>query len=284
MQEGRESVKKKLGLALGGGAGLGWAHIGVIQRLQEEGIAPDVISGCSIGSIVGACYAAQRMDDLEDIARSIKLKDMLSMAEFGWGKGAVLGGSKIEKILRDHFHHDLIEQMLIPFGAVAADLYDGKARNFTSGEVVHALRASSAVPGILEPVIDRDTGHFLVDGGTVEPVPVKLCRELGADVVIAVDLQGDYTARVENLGISEDKAKYIGKSVRIARASLSLTLHALGQAKMKMDGADIIITPKLGHVDAVDFTRADELIDIGWQSANVAMDGIVEQLEAAMAA
>jgi len=277
-------TKKKLGLALGGGAGLGWAHIGVIQRLQDAGIHADVVSGCSIGSIVGACLAAQKMGDLEDLARSIRLKDMLSMAEFGWGKGAVLGGSKIEKTLRDHFHHDLIEDLIIPFGAVAADIYSGTARNFTSGEVVRALRASCAVPGLLEPVVDDASGHLLVDGGTVEPVPVRLCRDLGADVVIAVNLQGDYTSRVEGLGIGPEKTKYLAKTVRIARASLSLTLYALGQAKMQQDGANIIIAPNLGHVDAADFTRADELIDIGWQAADESMETILAQLEAEMAA
>ncbi|MBO6503473.1 MAG: patatin-like phospholipase family protein [Kordiimonadaceae bacterium] len=250
-----------IGLALGGGAGLGWAHIGVINVLQEEDIPIDVVSGTSIGSIVGACVAADIIDELETIAREVTLKEMLSMGEFGFSQGSLIGGGRIERRLRDHFGTATIEELQLPFAAVAADLYSGERIVLDAGDVVTALRASSAIPGMLPPV---ETQHLLlVDGGIVDPVPVAAARELGADKIIAVDLQGDYEGRSRRLGFDPINGKPAMAALKTARAGWSLALKSLSQANLAADRPDVTIVPRIGHIDMADFTQADELIALG---------------------
>jgi NTE family protein len=266
----------RIGLALGGGAGLGWAHIGVVRALLDEGIEADVVAGTSIGSIVGACVAGDMLDELEDIAREITLREMLSMGELGFNKGSLIGAGKIERRLREHFGVRTIEQLQKPFAAVAADIYTGNPYVFEEGDVATALLASSAIPGVLPPV---KTGNlYLVDGGIVDPVPVQAARDLGADYIIAVDLQGDYPARAKRLGFDPIMEKPSLAVIKSARASWSIALQALSAARMEVDKPDTIITPRIGHVDMADFTRADELIALGYQAALAALPEILDTL------
>lgn len=254
-----------VGLALGGGAGLGWAHIGVVRVLESEGIPIDVVSGTSIGAIVGACIAADIIDELEDIAREITLRDMISMGELGFAKGSLIGAGKIEQRLREHFGTRTIEQLAKPFAAVAADLYSGDQVTLDAGDVVTALRASSAIPGMLPPV---QTGRLLlVDGGIVDPVPVKAARELGADRIIAIDLQGDFQGRSRRLGFDPDGGKPALAAMKTARAGWSLALRTLSQANLTTDRPDVLISPRIGHIDMADFTKADDLIALGKKAA-----------------
>ncbi len=250
-----------IGLALGGGAGLGWAHIGVVRVLEAEGVPLDVVSGTSIGSIVGACIAADIVDELEDVAREVSLRDMLSMGQLGFTKGSLLGADKIEQRLRQHFGHRTIEQLPKPFAAIASDLYSGERVALDAGDVVTALRASSAIPGMLPAV---ETGRLLlVDGGIVDPVPVTAARDLGADKIIAVDLQGDFQGRARRLGFDPDGEKPSLAAMKTARAGWSLALRSLSQANLTADKPDVVITPRIGHIDMADFTKADELIALG---------------------
>lgn len=259
----------RIGLALGGGAGLGWAHIGVVRVLEEEGIEVDTVSGTSIGSIVGACVAAGLLDELESIARDITLREMLALGEFGIGSGGLIGAGKIEKRLRDHFGLLLIEQMPKPFAAIAADIYTGARIVLDEGDVVTAVRASSAVPGVLPPV--KTDRLLLADGGMVDPVPVQAARDLGADLVIAVDLQGDYQGRARRMGFDPALQRNHIAAIRMARAGWSLALQALSRARLEIDRPEITITPRIGHIDMADFTRADELIALGRQAAEEAL-------------
>lgn len=254
----------KIGLALGGGAGLGWAHIGVVRVLEAEGIHADIVSGTSIGSIVGACVAAEKLDELEEIARELTFKEMLSLGEFGFKTGSLIGAGKIEKRLRDHFGPLSIEHMAKPFAAVASDMYTGDRVVFDQGDLVTALRASSAVPGVLPPV---ETGRMLLaDGGMVDPIPVRAARDLGADFIIAVDLQGDYEGRARRYGLSPEGKKN-GKALKMARAGASMALQALSRARLEIDQPDIVIAPEIGHIDMVDFTKAHDLIALGKKAA-----------------
>jgi len=253
------------GLALGGGAGLGWAHIGVVRVLEAEGIPVDVVSGTSIGAIVGACIAADIVDELEDVAREISLRDMLSMGEFGFKKGSLLGAGKIEQRLRGHFGHKTIEELAKPFAAVAADLYSGEKIVLDEGDVVTALRASSAIPGMLPPV--ETASLLLVDGGVADPIPVQAARDLGADKIIAIDLQGDYRGRSRRLGFDPDGDKPTLAAMKAARAGWSLALRSLSQANLRNDMPDVLISPRIGHIDMADFTKADELIALGKKAA-----------------
>lgn len=266
-----------LGVAFGGGAGLGWAHIGVIRVLEEHDIPIDVISGTSIGSIVGACLAADIVDELEDIAREITLRDMLAMGEIGFKKGSLLGAGKIERRLRDHFGHRDIGHLAKPFAAVAADLYSGEQVVLDEGDLVTALRASSAIPGMLPPV---ETGRlYLVDGGLVNPVPVDVAQRLGARYVIAVDLQGDYEGRSRRLGFDPALKRPSLASMKAARASWSVAMRALSDANLAKHRPDVVITPKIGHIDMADFTRADELIALGRQAAYESLTEIEAMLQ-----
>lgn len=251
----------KLGIALGGGAGLGWAHIGVVRALEEEGFPISIVAGTSIGAIVGACVAADLMDELEDIARDITLKEMLALGQLGFTQGSLIGGDRIEQRLREHFGVRAIEQLPKPFAAIAADLYTGERIVLDSGDVVTALKASAAIPGVLPPV---ETTHLiLVDGGIVDPVPVTATKDLGADAVIAVDLQGDYEGRARRLGFDPVQKRPKLAAVKSARAGWSVALQALSKARLSMDKPDVTITPRIGHIDMADFTKADELIALG---------------------
>jgi len=251
----------RIGLALGGGAGLGWAHIGVVRALEAEGVECDIVTGTSIGSIVGACIAGDMLDELEDIAREITLKEMISLGEFGFQKGGLIGAGKIERRLREHFGARVIEQLQKPFAAVAADLYSGERVVLDAGDVVTALRASSAIPGVLPPI--RTNNLYLVDGGIVDPVPVEAARDLGADIIIAVDLQSDYMGRARRLGFDPVLEKPSLAAIKSARAGWSLALQALSKARMVADAPDIVIAPSIGHIDMADFTKAEELITLG---------------------
>lgn len=254
-----------IGVAFGGGAGLGWAHIGVIRVFEQEGIPIDVISGTSIGAIVGACVAADIVDELEDIAREIKLKDMIAMGEFGFKQGSLIGGGKIEKRLRSHFGHSSIEQLAKPFAAIAADVYSGEQVVLDEGDLVTALRASSAIPGMLPPV---ETGRMmLVDGGLVNPLPVDAVKALGAQKVIAIDLQGDYNGRSKRLGFDPIGKRPSLAAMKTARASWSMAMRALSDANMRLHTPDVLIAPKIGHIDMADFTKADDLIALGKKAA-----------------
>lgn len=255
----------KTGLALGGGAGLGWAHIGVYRVLESEGIEIDVVSGTSIGAIVGACIAGDQVDELEEIARDITLREMLSMGEFGFTKGSLLGSGKIEARLRDHFGNRTIEQLPKPFAAIAADLYGGTRVVLDRGDVVTAVRASSAIPGMLPAVATNNL--FLVDGGIVDPVPVTAARDLGADFIVAVDLQGDYVGRARRLGFDPVQKRPAMAVMKSARAGWSLALRTLSQANLAADKPDVIIMPRIGHIDMADFTKAEELINLGKKAA-----------------
>ncbi|MFC3050929.1 patatin-like phospholipase family protein [Kordiimonas pumila] len=263
----------RIGIALGGGAGLGWAHIGVIRVLEEENIPISAVAGTSIGAIVGACVADDRVDDLEEIARSISLKEMLALGEFGFNKGSLIGAGKIERKLREHFGTRTIQQLQKPFAAIAADLYTGTKIVLEDGDIVTALRASSAVPGVLPPV--KTETMCLVDGGVIDPIPIGAAYDLGADVVIAVDLQGDYVGRAKRFGFDPDTMRRQNMVVlKTARAGWSLALKSLGQAAIEQYKPEVIITPKIGHIDMGDFTKAEELIVLGMEATKAILPSI----------
>jgi NTE family protein len=180
----------KIGLALGSGAARGWAHIGVIQALEEMGIEIDVVSGCSIGSYVGATYASGKLIELAEWVESLTEWQVFALMGVGFQKGGLVNGLKVFKALQENFSYETFEELKKPFAAVATDLYSGREVNFISGSVVEAVKASCAIPGLFPPLLFNN--RWLVDGGVVNPVPVNMCRLLGADIVIAVNLSADF--------------------------------------------------------------------------------------------
>jgi NTE family protein len=180
----------KIGLALGSGAARGWAHIGVIQALEEMGINIDIVTGCSIGSYVGATYASGKLPELAEWVESLTEWQVFTLMGVGFHKGGLVSGLKVFKALQDNFSFETFDQLHKSFAAVATDLYSGREVNFISGSVIEAVKASCAIPGLFPPVLFNN--RWLVDGGVVNPVPVNMCRMLGADIVIAVNLSADF--------------------------------------------------------------------------------------------
>ena len=183
----------KLGLALGSGSARGWAHIGVLQALQEEGIQPDVVCGASIGALVGAAYAGGDLERFTDWVQGLSMRDVFGFMDFNLA-GGMLKGEKLIAFWRRNFADFDIESAPLPFAAVATDLHSGAEVWLREGSIADAVRASIALPGLFTPV-QRDDGRLLVDGGIVNPVPASLARAMGADIVIAVDLNNDILHR-----------------------------------------------------------------------------------------
>jgi NTE family protein len=180
----------KIGLALGSGASRGWAHIGVIQALEELGIHIDVVAGCSIGAYVGAAYSSGKLEELSEWVKSLTEWQVFALMGVGFYRGGLVSGLKVFKALQDNFAFENFSDLNKPFAAVATDLYSGREVDFLQGSVIDAVRASCAIPGLFPPVcIDN---RWLVDGGVVNPVPVNLCRALGADIVFAINLSADF--------------------------------------------------------------------------------------------
>ena len=181
--------KIKIGLALGSGAARGWSHIGVIKALKHMGIDVDIVAGCSIGSLVGAAYACNKLPALEKWVCSFSYWDVLRLMDLSWRRGGLLRGERVFNQYRNVMPVEAIEQCTRRFATVATNLSTGRELWFTEGDLHLAVRASCSIPGLMSPVAHN--GYWLVDGAVVNPVPVSLTRALGADIVIAVDLQHD---------------------------------------------------------------------------------------------
>ena len=284
-------TKPKIGLALGGGVARGWAHIGVIRALNEIGIQPDIVCGTSIGALVGGTYLAGHLDTLEDWARSLTKRRMLGYIDFVYGGGGFMGGKRLVKKMEEHLGDQLIEELPGRFCAVTTELATGHEIWLRNGNLVQAIRASYALPGVFTPVkIDE---RWLIDGALVNPVPVSVCRALGARLVIAVTLQGD-TFGKSNLDEHETVEDYeheieeggLGRRIiaspqqmimrqlfgtgkgapgvgTVMLGALNIVMDRLSRSRMAGDPPDVLISPRCGHISLLDFDRTDELVRLG---------------------
>ncbi|MCK5712351.1 MAG: patatin-like phospholipase family protein [Hyphomicrobiaceae bacterium] len=259
-----DSRASKLGLALGGGGALGWAHIGVLEILQENGIEADVVAGTSIGGLVGACYVSGNMQKLEDIARSITWFDILKTADVKLWTSGLLGGDRVTELLSTHLGDLTFDDIAKPFGVVAADLAKHKEILIRSGPLVEALRATISLPGIFEPVVRDDA--VLIDGGVKNPVPVSACRQMGAERVIAVNVAGDYEGIARATGVVPGKAFEAG-TFEVVMAAFAMVLNELTRARLAEHPADFLITPRIGHIQPHAFNQAGALIELGREAA-----------------
>ncbi|WP_438865196.1 patatin-like phospholipase RssA [Neptunicella sp.] len=187
---------KKIGLALGSGAARGWAHIGIIEALQELGIEFDIVAGCSIGAYVGSAFANNKLPELKEWVSSFTEWQVAGLLGVGFKRGGLISGEKVFTKLAEDFVPQDISQLHKKFGAVATDLYRAREVSFTDGDVVDAVRASCSIPAIFPAHWYR--GTWLVDGAVVNPVPVSLCRHMGADIVIAVNLNSNFYSAYED--------------------------------------------------------------------------------------
>ncbi len=275
----------RVGLALGSGSARGWAHVGVIRALEDAGIKPSLVCGTSIGALVGAAYAAGELDRFEQWARSMRVADVLAFMDVSIS-GGLLKGELLTAFLREHFVDRPIEQLPMPFGAVATALHTGAEVWLREGSTVEAVRASIALPGVLAPA-PRD-GVLLVDGGLVNPVPVSLARAMGADVVIAVDLGTDILGRHIRASASEPPAGEVGAWLRklqdnfgsllsarsapeprlpslfeVVATSVNIMQVRIARSRLAGEPADLVIAPRLAHLALLDFQRAEEAIEEG---------------------
>lgn len=184
--------RPRVGLALGSGSARGLAHLGVIRAIVDAGIEVDFIAGTSMGALIGAIHAAGKLDQLETTFQKFDWKRMISFLDVILPKSGLLDGAKVSEMIRAHVHADSIEALPMPFAAVATDIVSGEEVVIRSGDVIEAVRASISVPGLFTPV--RSHGRILVDGGLTNPVPVSVARAMGADIVIAVDLNHEIIA------------------------------------------------------------------------------------------
>ena len=192
---------QKIGLALGSGSSRGWAHIGVIKALTEAGIHIDYVAGTSIGAAVGAVFASGKIGALEEIVLQLDWRQIASFLDVVFPKSGLIDGNRISEFIRSNVGEKNIEDLSLPFCAVSTDLATGNEMVIHEGDIIEAVRASISVPGIFTPV--RRDGMTLVDGGLVNPVPVSVAREMGADFVIAVDLNYDI---IDKKGIRKNSA------------------------------------------------------------------------------
>ena len=249
----------KVGLALGGGGSRGFAHLGVVKALRELGVRIDCIAGTSIGSIVGAAVAADMTQRALNWTREpdwLKLPGLFQKMHMP--KRSILGTGKIEKFFRDIICAKTFDELTLPFAAVATDLFTSEQIVMRSGSVQSAIRASMAIPGIFEPV-ERD-GRILVDGGLSNPVPVDVCRGMGADVVIAVDINAK-SSSAQRPGLSGLNI------VSIVDMSFTVVSNTVAARVLRENPPDILLQPPVSDAIMMDFRRGERLVEAGYACA-----------------
>jgi NTE family protein len=297
--------RPRIGLALGSGSARGWSHIGVIRELERAGISPEIVCGTSIGALVGAAYAAGDIERLHDWVKWLRWRTVVSMVDLRMNGGLIAGG-KLVDFFRAHFRDEGIARLPKAFGCVATELASGRELWLRDGPVIDAVRASIALPGLFTPV-ERD-GRLLVDGGLVNPVPVSLCRAMGAELVIAVDLNWDLIGRrhwareaspdqvpapAETAGMlasflskwrgtrrDGDEGEEMPSLLEVMTTSLNIMQVRITQSRLAGEPADVVIRPRLAGVMAMDYHRAAVAIAEGERAAHRALPFIAELLGA----
>ncbi len=264
----------RIGLALGGGASRGWAHIGVINALSELDIHPEIVCGCSIGAIVGASYVSGNLESLENWVCSLTKVGLARFFELNLSLNGFVDTEKLHEFFLQYVcgEQQSIEDATTKFASVATDLETGREIWFTSGLLIDAVWASISLPGLFPPF--QDQGRWLVDGGLVNPVPVSVCRALGADTVISVNLNGDIVGKhfIQNNNEQEPETENIldkfSKAVNKYSASpglfdaiagsINIAQDRITRSRLAGDPPDIMLTPKLSHIGLLEFYRAKE--------------------------
>lgn len=304
--------EKVVGLALGGGAARGLAHIGVLEALEEAGLRPQVIAGTSIGAVAGACYAAGKLDELHEFARSLTVRRLLRYLDINLAGSSLVNGGRLEKALSEHLEGMTIEELPRRFVAIATELGTGQEIWLTRGSLVAALRASYALPGIFKPV--RIKGRWLMDGALVNPVPVSAARALGADFVIGVTLHaGNYFRNAllpveteaeldleQDRRLSEEKPKpnrfgrikrqFFGRKdgapgiPRVMLEAFNISQNRIARSRLAGDPPDVTIQVHLDGIGPFDFHKADQAIAQGREAVRRHLVSLLEDGEISDAA
>jgi NTE family protein len=304
-------TRPRIGLALGAGVARGWAHIGVLRALKKMGIEPDIITGTSVGALVGGCYLAGHLDTLEEWTRNLSRMKIVSYLDLRVRSGGLISGGRLMAEMKKHMGDKRIEDLPMPFAAIATDLVTGHEVWLRTGPLVESLRASFSLPGVFPPIcIDQ---RWLVDGALVDPVPVSACRALGAEMVIAVNLNSDILGKARKPGaniataagfdliqvLDEEYAQqtpppasrlnaltrrvfareYDGPSLfGVMVSSLGIITDRIGRTRLAGDPPDVQIAPRLGHVGLLEFDRAAEAVEEGAAATERAVPDLADAL------
>lgn len=297
-----KASKMSIGIALGSGIARGWAHIGVLRGLERLGIEPAIVCGTSIGALIGGVYLGEGLDRLEAWARELNRLKMTRLFDFQIGRGGLIAGRRIMQIFDEELHAVMIEDLPARFACACTDLDTGHEVWLQSGKLLEAVRASYALPGLFPPV--KIDGRWLLDGALVNPIPVSICRALGARVVIAVNLNADMFD-VASLGAEReleaaDERALITRLKNLPGADLmrqlfshrtdepsvlsvmARSLHFLqdriSRARLAGDPPDVTIAPRLGQIGILQFDRAAESIRAGEEAVDLAAPVLEEVL------
>jgi NTE family protein len=292
-------MTKKIGIALGSGSARGWSHIGVIRSLLKAGIPIDIACGASIGALVAGSYAAGSLDPLDRWVRKLSWSNIIGFMDVMIPRSGLIEGERLTDYLRQNVADPRIESLSLPFAAVATDLKTGQEVWLRDGSLMDVIRASISLPGIFTPC--QLEGQWLMDGGLVNPVPVSLCRAMGADIVIAVNLNSDIMGKPRlrriadppNGGKSEENPKttkkwavFLDQAAQqgnlslfrqlfqeqpgrgpsifdVLTASIKIMQDRITRERLAADPPDILVIPKLAHIGLMEFNRAAESIDEG---------------------
>ncbi|MCP5277049.1 MAG: patatin-like phospholipase family protein [Thiobacillus sp.] len=305
---GKSRSRPRIGLALGSGSARGWAHVGVIRALEAAGIRPDLVCGTSIGALVGAACAAGELDRFEHWLLDLGMADVLAFMDVRLN-GGLIKGDRLMEFFRRNFLDRPMEKLDLPLGVVATALHTGEEVWLREGSTIDAVRASIALPALFTPVVVE--GRMLVDGGLVNPVPVSLARAMGADVVIAVDLNTDLLGRhlreppergetdeasagevsewmrklQENLSAlmpgreeREERGPRLPSMLDVVASSINIMQVRISRSRMAGEPPDAIVAPKLARLGLLDFHKAREAMEEGRRAVAAALPGIREVL------
>ncbi len=309
MDESSQPLRRpKIGLALGSGVARGWAHLGVLRALDRYGFKPGVVAGTSIGAMVGAAYLAGHADTLEDWVRGLTKVRIISYLDFRVRAGGMIGGRHLIQAMEEHMGGLTIEELHTPFIAVATDLVTGHEIWLRKGDLIEAIRTSFSLPGVFPPV--RVDGRWLVDGALVNPVPVSVCHALGAQMVIAVNVNADIIGKERRgspdvpsiAGFDLLNELEAGKTMapesklgaltrRVFRreasqpslfgvmiSSLGIVQDRITRSRLAGEPPDVHITPRLGHIGMFEFDRAEEIIAEGEAAVERALPDLRDAL------
>jgi len=293
----------RIGLALGSGSARGWAHIGVLQALEEMGVKPDVISGCSAGAIVAGAYAGGNLNKLADWLVTLNRKTVLGFFDFSIFGGGVITGEKLFDFFKEHIGDSPIEDLPLPFTAIATELDSGREVWLNSGSLLQAIRASISLPGMFTPC--RINNEWMIDGGLVNPIPVSACWAMKAEVVIAVNVSaGIIRAHLQDNRFKDRKEETVAtvtgkKSGRretgflkkftgdndapgvfdVVHSSILIMQERITRSRLAGDPPDLLLLPRVSDIGLMEFHRAKEAIDEGRRCVERAGQAILDVID-----
>lgn len=300
----RKQPEQGIALALGGGAARGWAHIGILKAFDEAGIPIDMIAGTSIGALVGGCYLAGKLPELEEFALSLTRRRIFGLLDFRFGGSGLLAGMRLTNRMREHLEGLNIEDLPKPFVCVASELRTGHEVWLTRGSLITAIRASYALPGVFAPVICN--GRMLVDGALVNPVPVSVCRAYEQPIVVGINLNNHIFGRAAVIRHSAEAAESLDPPDRdselllptpeaiahvpdrspkpmgllgVMIESFNIIQDRITRARLAGDPPDLTLQLKLGDLGLAEFHRAAEAIEIGYTTGKAYAPEIMHMLE-----